>query len=156
MPQFKTSKRVAVPPDIAFAIAADVAGYAAFLPLLQRSQIVGQKVATATGETFLAELVVAYPKLGLSGAFTSRVETNASLRTVGASSDDAPFRHISTLWSIAAAGEGSDVAIAIDYAFRNPLMQVVAAGLMDMAIGKVLQAFETRAMEVYRKASSRS
>ncbi len=156
MPHFKTSRRVAVPPDIAFAVAADVAGYGAFLPLLQRSQIVGRKTVTATGETFLAELAVAYPKLGLSGAFISRVETNAISRTVGASSNDAPFRHISTLWTITAAGEDSDVAIAIDYAFRNPFLQVAAAGLMDIAVRKVLQAFETRAIEVYRKASSRS
>jgi ribosome-associated toxin RatA of RatAB toxin-antitoxin module len=48
------------------------------------------------------------------------------------------------------------VGIAIDYAFRNPLIQIAAGGLMDMAITKVMAAFETRALSIQRAASSSS
>jgi coenzyme Q-binding protein COQ10 len=152
MPVFKTSKRVAVPVDVAFAVAADVAAYKEFLPLLQRSTIRGQRKPTASGETFDAELAVEYPKLGLSESFISKVETDSSRRTVQARSSDAPFRNIETVWQITPAGEGADVAIHIDYAFRNPFIQLAAGGLMDMAIGKVMAAFEARALALNGKA----
>lgn len=154
MPVFRTSRRVAVPPDVAFAVAADVASYKDFLPLLQRSTIRGQKRQATAGETFDAELAVSYPKLGLSETFVSAVETDIAKRTVRARSGDAPFRAIETTWQITPSGDGADVAIHIDYAFRNPLIQLAAGGLMDMAIGKVLAAFEARALAVQRKASA--
>lgn len=148
MPVFRTTKRVAVPVDVAFAVAADVAAYKDFLPLLQRSTIRGAKKPTPSGETFDAELAVSYPKLGLSESFISRVETDAAKWTVQARSSDAPFRAIETVWQITPAGDGSDVSIHIDYAFRNPFVQLAAGGLMDMAIGKVMSAFEARAKDV--------
>jgi coenzyme Q-binding protein COQ10 len=156
MAQFKAKRLVAVPADIAFAVAADVASYKDFLPLLQRSTIRGRKTETATGETFDAELAVSYPKLGLAEAFVSRVETNHAAKSVTATSNDGPFRAISTQWQISPAASGCEVGIAIDYAFRNPLIQIAAGGLMDMAITKVMAAFETRALSIQRAASSSS
>ena len=58
MPVFQTTRRVAVPPDVAFAVAADVGSYREFLPLLQRSTVRGQKRPTSTGEAFDAELAM--------------------------------------------------------------------------------------------------
>lgn len=156
MPVFQTTRRVAVPADVAFAVASDVGAYREFLPLLQRSTIRGQRTATSAGERFDAELAIAYPKLGLAESFVSQVETDGVERTVRATSADAPFRAIETLWRIVPAGPDSDISIRIDYAFRNPLIQLAAGGLMDMAIQKVMAAFEARAITVQRKASSSS
>ena len=148
MPVFRTSKRVDVPAEVAFAVAADVAAYKEFLPLLQRSTILGPRTPTPTGETFDAELAVSYPKLGLSESFISRVETNSAKRTVQARSSDAPFRSIETTWQITPSGSGADVSIYIDYAFRNPFIQLAAGGLMDVAISKVMASFEARALVI--------
>ena len=156
MPVFKASRRVAVPADIAFAVAADVAAYAEFLPLLLGSTIRGRRIATDVGESFDAELAVSYPKLGLAHAFASRVETNRTERSVTARSIDAPFRTIETKWLIAPVATGCDVGITVDYTFRNPLLQLAAGRLMDMAISKVMAAFEARAVEVQRAASKSS
>lgn len=156
MPVFQTTRRVHVPADVAYAVASDVGSYREFLPLMQRSTVRGAKQPTDSGETFQAELAIAYPKLGLSESFVSRVETNGVQRTVTAKSTEAPFRAIETLWRITPAGDASDVSIRIDYAFRNPLLQLAAGGLMEMAIKKVMAAFETRAQLVQRKASSSS
>ena len=154
MPVFQTSRLVAVTPDTAYAVAADVGSYKDFLPLLQRSTVRGTKAPTGTGQRFDAELSIAYPKLGLSESFVSRVETNDAERSVAAHSTDGPFRAIETEWRITPAGQGSQVAIRIDYAFRNPLIQLAAGGLMDMAIQKVMAAFEARARDIQRKAAA--
>jgi len=156
MALFKASRRVAVPADVAFSVAANVAAYKDFLPLLHRSSIRGRKIETEVGGSFEAELAVSYPKLGLAQAFVSRVETNRIERTVSARSNDAPFRAMETKWSITPAATGCDVSITIDYVFHNPLLQIAAGGLMDMAIAKVMAAFEVRAVEVQRTASRSS
>ncbi len=156
MPVFQTTRRVAVPAEVAFAIASDVGSYREFLPLLQRSTIRGARLTTPDGEQFDAELAIAYPKLGLAESFVSRVQTDTAQRTVRATSSDAPFRAIDTLWRITPTGDVADVSIRIDYAFRNPLIQIAAGGLMEMAIQKVMAAFEARAMDFQRKASSSS
>ncbi len=151
MPLFKTVRRIDVSPDVAFAVAADVAAYRQFLPLLTRSVIRGGKSQTESGETFAAELAVAFPKLGLSESFVSQVTTDSALRIVRATSSDKPFRALDAQWIINAAPSGSIVAIAIDYSFRNPLLQLVASGLMDMAVRKVMTAFETRAKSLAKQ-----
>jgi coenzyme Q-binding protein COQ10 len=146
LPVFETRRRISVPPDLAFEIAADVGAYKQFLPLMQKSEIVGKKQKTTDGEVFKAELSVAYPKFGLSGSFVSHVETKTFVRTVMAKSTDGPFRAVETTWHIVPVAKGSDVAIRIDYAFRNPLLQLGAASVMDIAISKVISAFEARAL----------
>jgi coenzyme Q-binding protein COQ10 len=156
MPVFQTSKLVNVSAATAYAVAADVAAYREFLPLIHRSVIKGQETKTTQGLKFEAELAISYPKLGLAQSFVSQVETDDRQRSVMARSSDGPFRAIETEWRITPAGPGSTVAIRIDYAFRNPLMQLAAGGLMDMAIGKVMAAFEARAMAVQRAASMSS
>jgi coenzyme Q-binding protein COQ10 len=148
LPVFETKRRVNVPATIAYEVASDVSAYKDFLPLMQRSSVLGTKRKTAVGEAFDAELAVSYPKLGLNGNFVSTVNTNVEGRTVSATSIDGPFRHVETKWAVFAAPGGCDVSIRIDYAFRNPLMQLAAAGLMEMAIGKVMSAFEARAMNM--------
>ncbi len=156
MPIFKTTKRVAVPPDLAFAVASDVASYKEFLPLLQRSTIRGKKVETPDGQRFDAELAVAYPKLGLAEAFVSKVNVDRQARSVRATSQDAPFRAMATEWQITALGEACDVAISIEYSFRNPLLQIAASGVMELAVGKIMAAFEARALQLQRTASASS
>ena len=153
MPVFQTSKRVTVPPDIAYEVASDVAAYRDFLPLMQRSVIRSARTPIPGGETFAAELSIAYPKLGLSESFTSRVEVSREARTVRALSTEPPFRSIEAQWKITAVGNDSDIAIRIDYAFRSALMQLAAGGLMPMAVQKVMAAFEERARLIQRRAA---
>ncbi len=145
MSVFTATRRVAVTPDVAFAVAVDVASYSQFLPLMNRSVIRGSKEKTAQGERFEAELAVAYPKLGLVESFVSRVETFFPERRVRALSQDGPFRALTAEWMIKNATNGCDVSITIDYAFRNPLLQIAAGAVMNQAVQKVMTAFEARA-----------
>ena len=152
MPVFKTERHVDVPPDVAFSVAADVASYKQFLPLVTRSVVRGKKEKTDAGEVFSAELAVAYPKLGLSESFVSHVTTDNDNRVVRASSSDKPFRTLEAKWTISETTGGSIVAIAIDYSFRSPMLQLIASGLMGMAVQKVMTAFEARAKAIAKQA----
>jgi coenzyme Q-binding protein COQ10 len=154
MPHFKTSRRVAVPAAVAFAVASDVKTYAEYLPLLESAVIRGP-VTTGEGVTrFTAELVVGYAKLGLRERFNSKVVCDAPKLLVTATSQDPPFKSMQTQWMIRPVGETSDVSITIDYAMRNPLLQLALAGAMDMAVNKVLTAFEARALSLHKASAT--
>ncbi len=144
MPHFSKTKRVAAPVDVAYRVAADVTAYKEFLPLLKRSHVRGEKRYVNGLEIFDAELVVAYDKLGLREAFVSRVTCDATRQEVTAISSDGAFRSMQTVWSIKAAGPHSDVTVTIDYALKNPLLQIAVAGAMGMAVEKIMAAFEQR------------
>ena len=148
MPQFKTSRLLHVPPDVAYEIAADVESYKNFLPLMHRSTIRGGRLPVGSGEKFLAELVVAYEKLGLKESFVSEVVTDPIARTVTATSAEGPMKSLSTSWEIREVPGGSEVSVKIDYAFKNKLMQIAFAGMMDLAAAKIMKAFENRALEI--------
>lgn len=136
-------------------MASDVAAYSEFLPLLERSDIRGTVSQNDGIKTFNAELAVGYAKLNLREAFFSRVVCDANTKTVTATSQDAPFKNMKTMWTIVEANGQSEVTISIDYAMRSALLQFAIAGAMDIAVNKVMTAFEARA-KVVHKASSTS
>jgi coenzyme Q-binding protein COQ10 len=145
MAQFKASRFVAVHPNAAYAVAADVAAYKDFLPMLTRSSVRGQRTKVGAGEAYMAELVVGYEKLGINESFVSKVVTDPITRTVTATSSEGSLKSLSASWVIRQVSGGSQVDITIDYAFHSRMMQTVFAGLLEMAAGRIMQAFETRA-----------
>jgi coenzyme Q-binding protein COQ10 len=145
VPRFEASRRIDIPAETAFQVAADVESYEKFLPLLQRSTIRGARTTQGDIEKFRAELVIAYETLGVREAFVSHVTTDKGKLCVEAKSEDGPFKHVTTRWQIEARGQGADVTISIDYALRNPLLQMAVTGLMPRAVEKLMAAFEERA-----------
>ena len=148
MPAFKTTRRVAVPAAVAYAVAADVASYKDFLPLVERSQIRGTVTEKAGVTTFSAEVAVGYSRLNLHETFHSRVVCDANAYTVTASSQEAPFRTMTATWTIRAVAGQSDVSVNVNYSMRSMLLQFAISGAMDMVVNKVMTAFEARAKAV--------
>ena len=155
MPKFATTRRVDLTVNQAFAIAADVASYKDFLPLLKRSTIRGERKRVGEIETFDADLLVAFEKLGLRETFTSQVTTDASQYSVTALSSDGPMKALKAVWNIRSVEDGkTDVTITVDYTMKNMMLQMMADGLTDFAAQKIMQAFEDRGRVLYGKALS--
>jgi coenzyme Q-binding protein COQ10 len=150
LPKFSTTRRVNLSVDQAFAIAADVASYKDFLPLLKRSVVRGEKKCVGEIETFDADLQVAFEKLGLRETFTSQVTSNASDHTVTATSSDGPMKSLKAVWKIVGVESGkTDVSITVEYTMKSMMLQMVAGGLTDFAAQKIMQAFEERGKALY-------
>ena len=150
MPKVSVKKLVQLSAQDAFGIAADVASYKDFLPLVTRSTIRGTVTEQGDVKRFAADLMIAYEKLGLREGFTSQVEVNTATGTVIATSQDGPIKDLKAVWQITSIDGGrSTVAIDIDYAFKSTLLQLAAGGLMDRAVNRVMEAFETRGRQLY-------
>ncbi len=154
MPTFKTSRLVAVPSDAAYAVACDVASYKDFLPLLERSNVRGTVTEKNGVKSFSAELAVGYAKLNLRETFFSRVACDENLGTVTATSQDAPFKEMMAVWTIKSVGSQSEVSVSIDYVMRSMLLQFAITGAMDMAVNKIMSAFEARAKSIHNTSKT--
>jgi coenzyme Q-binding protein COQ10 len=152
MKTFEASKVVNVHPDIAYRVAADVASYKDFLPLLQTSTVRGRREKEGEGERFKAELIVAVEKLGLREAFVSEVVTDPVARLVTATSVEGPLHALTVKWQISDNAAGaSTVGITLGYKFRNPLLQMAAGKVLELAAPRIMRAFEDRALAIARQ-----
>jgi coenzyme Q-binding protein COQ10 len=153
VPSFKTQKRVNVPASLAYAVAADVGKYREFLPLLERSVVRGAVTEKDGVTSFSAELAAGYAKLNIRESFVSKVTCDSTSQTVTATSQDHPFKDMKTVWSIRDVNGQSDVSISIDYSMRSMMVQMVLAGVMEMAVAKVMSAFEARALSLHKQSA---
>jgi coenzyme Q-binding protein COQ10 len=155
LPQFSVSRSVPHSAEQVFAIARDVARYRDFLPLVKRS-LVRNAVTHENGqETFEGELTVAYDKLRIEEVMTSRVTVDPKALTVTARSSEGPVKHLESEWRIVAAGENRcDITFTVDYQLKSRTLQFVLSGMFDLAVRKVMNAFEERARVLYGPAIS--
>ncbi len=138
-----------------FAIARDVARYKEFLPLIKRSVVRHVKAHEDGRETFEGELTVAYEKLRVEEVMTSHVTVDPAAFTVTAKSSEGPVKHLESEWRIAATGQNRfDMTFTVDYELRSRTLQFMFSGMFDLAVRKVMSAFEERARVLYGPAIS--
>ena len=145
MPQFSTVRRNPFAPRDLYAIAADVARYQDFIPLCTESRVWNRRALDGGRETFEASLAIAYPKLKIRETFTSDVVCDPDALTVRATSARPPLQRLDSRWLFTPAGEGADVTISVDYQMRSRMLQLVMNATFDIAMRKVIAAFEERA-----------
>ena len=155
MPQFSVSRTVPYTAEQVFAIARNVARYKEFLPLVKRSIVRGAKTDAQGLEHFEGELTVAYDKLRIEEVMTSRVTVDPQALTVTARSDQGPVKHLVSEWKIVPTGDNRcDINFTVDYTLKSKMLQMVLSGMFDMAVRKIMSAFEERARALYGPAIS--
>jgi coenzyme Q-binding protein COQ10 len=155
MPQFSVTRSVPYSAQQVFAIARDVAQYREFLPLVKRSLVRNATTLEDGRETFEGELTVAYAKLRIEEVMTSDVTVDPQALTVTARSNKGPVRHLVSEWKIVPTGETRcDINFSVDYQLKSRSLQFVFSGMFDLAVRKVMSAFEERARTLYGPAIS--
>jgi coenzyme Q-binding protein COQ10 len=155
MPQFSVSRSVPYTAEQVFAIARDVARYKEFLPLVRRSLVRNVREGEGGRESFEGELTVSYDKLRIEEVMTSDVVVDPQALTVTARSDKGPVKHLVSEWKIVPTGENRcDIAFSVDYQLRSRTLQFLFSGMFDLAVRKVMTAFEERARVLYGPAIS--
>ena len=76
MPKFSTTRRVDFTPQQIFAVVADVGSYKEVLPLVERSTVRNRQPPIDGSESFGADLLVGYKKMGIHETFSSQVQTS--------------------------------------------------------------------------------
>jgi coenzyme Q-binding protein COQ10 len=155
MSHIRVEKKVQLSADQAFAIAADVASYKEFVPLVKRSTIRGSDKTEGDIRRFSADLLVSVDRLKINESFTSTVVIDASAKTVTATSEQGPIKSLKAVWTITELESNQcNVSVEIDYQFKSMLLQMAAGGFVNIGAQRVLEAFELRGKEIYAEATS--
>lgn len=150
MSKFSVTRNVPFGVEQVFAIAADVAHYNKFLPLVKRSIVSGIKSHSDGRSTFDAELGLHYRKLGISEVLKSQVVVDPKAHTVTATSNEKPVKHLATEWKIVpGANGGADIHFSVDYSLQSKTLQFLMSGMFDLMVRRIMNAFEERARKLY-------
>jgi coenzyme Q-binding protein COQ10 len=140
-----------------FLIARDVKSYREFLPLIKRSAERNHTTLEDGRECFDGELLISYPKLGIQEVMTSRVTVDPRGLRVRAESNQNPVERLVAEWTISPKGDiGCDITFHVDYKLKSRTLQFILSGMFDLAVRKMMNAFEQRARALYGAGAATS
>lgn len=146
MPAHSETKHLPYTAQQIYDLVADVGNYPKFLPWTAAARV---RSVTEHGDhaVMLADLVISFKVFRES--FGSRVELWPEDRRILTAYIDGPFKHLNSVWEFADAEGGCDVSFAVDFEFRNKVLQGAAGIFFTEAMTRVVKAFEQRAAELH-------
>ena len=150
MPKFNVSRHVTYNVDQVFPVAADVAQYSEFVPLVRKSTVSNLKKLPDGRTEFDSALTITYKKLGISDVFNSHVVVDPKNHTVTATANEGMVSHLISEWKMTPnANGGSDVHFNVDYPLKSRSLQFLMSGLFDLMVRKIMSAFEERVRKLH-------
>ncbi|MBS0563426.1 MAG: type II toxin-antitoxin system RatA family toxin [Proteobacteria bacterium] len=151
MPSHKEKRALRWSADQMYALVADVARYPEFLPWTSAARIRSRRAGEGGSEVLEADLVISFKVF--RERFGSRVVLYPAERRIETDYLDGPFRHMHSHWQFLPAPEGPGCVVdfAVDFEFRNAILQAIIGVVFDEAMRRVVRAFEARAEALYGK-----
>jgi coenzyme Q-binding protein COQ10 len=150
MPKYNITRELPYSARQLLEVALDVGSYKSFVPLVKESTIMNRKTGPDGVETFDATLQVLYRKLRIDESFRSHVVVDRKNLTVTATSNDGPVTNLISNWKIRELpGSRSEVNYSVDYTLKSRTLQFLLGGMFDLAMRKIMAAFEKRAAMLY-------
>jgi coenzyme Q-binding protein COQ10 len=148
MPQHQETRLVPYTAQEMFALVADVSAYPQFLPWNSAARIRSRRPTDdGLGEIMEADLVISFKVF--RERFGSRVVLWPARHQIDTAYLDGPFRHLTSTWAFHDVPGGCRVEFAVDFEFRNALLQGIIGVVFNDAMQRVVRAFERRAAALY-------
>jgi len=136
-------KKLSYTPQQMYALVAAVDLYSEFLPWCVASRINRRE----SDEEFYADLVVGYKMI--REHFSSKVMVEEG-RSIHIEYLKGPLKHLKNQWRFSDAEGGSClIDFSVEFEFKNRALQGLAQVFFKEVIHRMVDAFETRAREVY-------
>jgi coenzyme Q-binding protein COQ10 len=147
VPGIRETRRLPYSAEQMFDLVADVARYGEFLPW-----VIATRVRSNSETEMVADMVVGFKAIRES--FTSRVKKDRP-REIDVHYVDGPLSDLDNVWTFRALDEHScEIDFLVDFTFKNRLFERIAGQYFDKAFRKMVEAFETRAAQLYGNSSS--
>ena len=146
MPCHAETKHLPYSAQQMYDLVADVANYPEFLPWTAAARVRSvDKFADHT--VMLADLVVSFKVF--REKFGSKVTLWPAENKIDTAYIDGPFKYLESVWTFTDTDGGCDVHFAVDFEFKNRLLQGAAGMFFNQAMQTIVRAFERRAAELY-------
>lgn len=147
MPGIRETRRLPYSAEQMFDLVADVGRYGEFLPW-----VIATRVRSDTETEMIADMVVGFKSL--REKFTSKVQKSRP-ELIDVHYVDGPLRDLDNKWTFTPLPDGGcEVFFCVDFTFKNRVFEAMAGQYFDRAFRKMVEAFETRAGELYGSNSS--
>lgn len=147
MPGIRETRRLPYSAEQMFDLVADVGRYGEFLPW-----VIATRVKSNTETEMIADMVVGFKSLRES--FTSRVSKSRP-HEIDVHYLDGPLSDLDNIWTFRAVDEHTcEIDFVVEFTFKNRLFEKIAGQYFDRAFRKMVEAFETRAAQLYGSSSS--
>lgn len=146
MSSHSESRRLPYSPEQMYDLVADVARYPEFLPWCAAARI-RKRYEQGTSEVMEADLVISFKVF--REKFGSRVTLWPEARQIDTTYIEGPFKYLNSTWTFEPVEGGVEVSFAVDFEFRNAILQGVIGLVFNDAMRRVVAAFEKRAEALY-------
>ncbi|MBP2298440.1 type II toxin-antitoxin system RatA family toxin [Azospirillum picis] len=148
MPTHAEKKVLPYTPRQMYDLVADVEKYPEFLPWC-----LAARIRKREGDVMFADLIIGFKMV--RERFTSRVELNEPGCRIDVQYTDGPFQYLNNHWIFSDHPNGCCVDFFVDFEFRSKMLQKIMGLLFNEAVRRMVQAFETRAAQLYGPAGAR-
>lgn len=138
-------------PEDLFDLASDVARYPDFITWIQSLKLLNEE-ETPERMRCRAEVTVGFK--GVRETFVTDVDARSRELAIDVSLVRGPFRKLSNTWRFAPSATGARVAFAIQFEFRNFVLQTLADANKTHAVKRVIESFIAEAGRRYPKVGS--
>lgn len=133
-------------PEDLFELASDVARYPKFITWIQSLKVLSE-ADTDDGVKRRAEVAVGFK--GFRETFVSDVVAKRSAMAIDVSLVRGPFKKLSNTWRFSPSATGAKVEFAIQFEFRNFVLQALADANKTYAVRRVIDCFVAEAGRRY-------
>ena len=145
MPTHAEKKYLPYTPAEMFDLVSDIEKYPEFLPWC-----VGARIRRRDGDELLADLIIGYRLV--RERFTSRVTLRRSELRIDVVYTDGPFKYLNNHWIFEPHPDGCRIDFFVDFEFNSRILEKAIGLVFNEAVRKMVNAFESRAVQVYGKA----
>ncbi len=140
------TRTVSWPARDMFDLVADIESYPEFLPWCVGARIENRRT-DGKREILDAELVLSFKAFRES--YRSRVILDPDNLTIDVSNLEGFFRKLETQWRFVPDGDGCEVRFFIEFEFKSFLLRKTVGIAFNMAMQRVIYAFEERARSLH-------
>jgi len=147
MPKQEERKIVTYTKDQMFDLVADIDSYSDFLPWCNNSKIIDRKIEKEN-EILIADLEIGYDQFVYT--YRSEVVLNNDKSEINVRNLDGPFKYLENQWKFIQVSENKcEIDFKIDFELNISLLDVLMKKFFNFAFQKMVDAFISRADEIY-------
>ena len=141
MPTHAEKRYLPYPPGDLYELVADIEKYPEFLPWCM-----ALRVRKRSSNIITADMVIGFKVFRES--FTTQVTLTPQTR-VDVEYLNGPFKYLNNHWIFRETEDGGcEIDFYVDFEFRSALLQKAIGVVFNEAVGKMINAFETRARKI--------
>ena len=147
MPKQEESKTVHYTKDQMFDLVADIDRYDEFLPWCNNSKIINTSIKDDI-KIVIADLEIGYDQFVYT--YRSEVKLHEDKSEINVRNLDGPFKYLENNWKFVSVNESDcEIQFKIDFELNITLFDILMRKFFDLAFQKMVDAFISRANEIY-------